>query len=318
VRLFLLEDIKKKIEKYDKKIMGIMITHPSTFGFFDDKVKDVIELVKSVGGIVYLDGANMNSWVGHKIPLELGFDIMHINLHKTFSIPHGGGGPGVGALGVSSKLKDYIPNDFKKYENSIGRVSSSINGNTVANLISLDYINRNINNFKNISSKAVENANYLKDRLKEDYDIPFTDDNGNVAHELILDLNNLLKNTVITEFDVCKRLIDYGIHPPTMSWPVAKCLMIEPTETETKENLDYLCDSLINIKKEIVEIKNNEFNNNNILKNAPHSIKDLFNWDYPYDKEKAFYPLGKDTKKFWTNCNRVNDTIGDKKLISKI
>lgn len=316
---FDIDDITEKIKKYDNKIMGIMITHPSTFGFFDEKVKDVIDLVKSVGGLVYLDGANMNSWVGHKVPLELGFDIMHINLHKTFSIPHGGGGPGVGALGVGIKLKNYIPNDFRKYENSIGRVSSSINGNTVANLISLDYINRNINNFKNISSKAVENANYLKDRLKDDYNIPFTDENNNVAHELILDLNNLLKNTGLTEFDVCKRLIDYGIHPPTMSWPVIRCLMIEPTETETIENLDYLCDSLINIKKEIDEIKNNKFDiNNNVLKNSPHSIKDLFNWDYPYEKEKAFYPLGKDTKKFWNNCNRINDTFGDKKLLSNM
>ena len=317
---FDLIDVEEKINKYGNKIMGIMITHPSTFGFFDNKVKDVIRLVKSVGGLIYLDGANMNSWVGHQVPKELGFNMMHINLHKTFTIPHGGGGPGVGVLGVCNKLKDYVPNDFKKYDNSIGRVSSSTNGNTLANLISLDYIKRNINNFKSISSKAIENANYLKNKLKDHFEIPYVDENNNVAHELILDFSNLLNNTGLTENDVSKRLIDYGIHPPTMSWPVHRCLMMEPTETESLENLDYLCESFINIKNEIDEIKNNKYDiNNNVLKNSPHSIKDLFNWDYPYDKNKAFFPLGtKNTRKFWNNCNRIDDIYGDKKLIKNM
>jgi len=315
-----MEDLKENIDIHKNKIMGLMITHPSTYGFFDDQIDEIIKAIKSIGGLIYLDGANMNSWVGKLKPNDVGFDMMHINLHKTFVVPHGGGGPGVGVLCVKGELYQYLPNDDKLYKNSIGRVSGSINGNTMANLISLDYIKNNINRFDEISSKAVFNANYIKNKLNSYYDITFTDKNGFVAHELIINLFGILNNTGLTENDISKRLIDYGIHPPTMSWPVNKCLMIEPTESESIDNLNYLCDALINIKTEINEIIEKKYDkNDNVLKNAPHTIRDLFDWNYPYEKEKAYYPLGRDkTKKFWGMCNKIDNTYGDKKLLSRL
>ena len=260
---FDIENLEKKIEKYKDKILGIMITHPSTYGFFDSSVECVIKKVKEVNGIIYLDGANMNSWVGQFKPIELSFDMMHINMHKTFAIPHGGGGPGVGVLAVNNEFKDYIPNDNKEYKKSIGNVSSNIFGNSSANLISLKYIEKNIQNFDQISQQAKDNANYLKKKLENEFQINYYDLNGEVAHELIIDLKDFC-NSEITENDFCKRMIDYGIHPPTMSWPVQKCIMIEPTETENKENLDYLVLTLISIKNEIIEY--NQKGGDNIFK----------------------------------------------------
>jgi len=319
---FDLKHLDNILEKYNKNILGIMITHPSTYGFFDNSIDYVIEKVKENGGFIYLDGANMNSWMGNLKPQELGFNIMHINMHKTLAIPHGGGGPGVGALCCDSILSSYIPNDNKIYPNSIGNVSSSIHGNSLANIVSLNYLsNIGINNLKDISTKANENAQYIKDKLVNDFHIPFKDDNNNVAHELIIDLIPLIKKTNITVNDIAKRFLDFGIHPPTMSWPLDSCLMIEPTETENKENLDYLCDTLLQIKKEIEYIKNNDdetTKNNNLLKNAPHTIKDLMNWNYSYSKEIAYYPLGDRTKKFWNLTNRINDHLGDKNFINSL
>ena len=309
---FDLESLKKGIEKNKNNVLGIMITHPSTYGFFDDTISKVIDLIKAENGLIYLDGANMNSWVGNLKPVDLGFDMMHINMHKTFAIPHGGGGPGVGVLGVNDKLKDYLPNDDLTYEKSIGNISSSIFGNSSANLISLKYIEKNLNNFKNISDKAVENSNYLKTKLEDHFKINYRNNKGEVAHELIIDLSDLCINN-ITENDFCKRMIDYGIHPPTMSWPVLKCIMIEPTETENKQNLDYLVETLISIKNEI--LKYSEFQDN-VVKNSPHSIKDLFEWNHTYDKDLAYYPLGEKTRKFWNTCNRVDDLYGDKLFYS--
>ena len=315
--------LDKILEKYKNQILGIMITHPSTYGFFDDSVDSVINKVKDNGGFIYLDGANMNAWIGDLKPEQLGFNIMHINMHKTLAIPHGGGGPGVGALCCDKILSSYIPNDNKIYKNSIGNVSSSIHGNTLANIISLNYLNKiGINNLKSISSKAVFNAQYIKNKLDNDFHIPFKDDENNVAHELIIDLAPLFKKTNLNVGDVAKRFLDFGIHPPTMSWPIENCLMIEPTETESIENLDYLCDTLLQIKKEILYVKenlnNDDIKNNNLLKNAPHTIQDLMDWDYKYTKQEAFYPLGKKTKKIWNLTNRINDYLGDKNLLNSI
>lgn len=315
--------LDKILEKYNNQILGIMITHPSTYGFFDDSVDNVINKVKDNGGFIYLDGANMNAWIGDLKPEQLGFNIMHINMHKTLAIPHGGGGPGVGALCCDKTLSSYIPNDNKIYKNSIGNVSSSIHGNTLANIISLNYLNKiGINNLKSISSKAVFNAQYIKNKLDNDFHIPFKDDENNVAHELIIDLAPLFKKTNLNVGDVAKRFLDFGIHPPTMSWPIENCLMIEPTETEIIENLDYLCDTLLQIKKEILYVKeslnNDDIKNNNLLKNAPHTIQDLMDWDYKYTKQEAFYPLGKKTKKIWNLTNRINDYLGDKNLLNSI
>ena len=311
------------LTKYDKQILCIMITHPSTYGFFDDSVSSVIDKVKKNGGLVYLDGANMNAWIGNLKPADLGFNIMHINMHKTLAIPHGGGGPGVGALCCDNILSSYIPNDNKIYTNSIGNVSSSINGNSLANIISLNYILKiGINNINTVSNKATQNAQYIKNKLENDFHIPYKDNNNNVAHELIIDFAPLIKKTNINVEDISKRFLDFGIHPPTMSWPIENCLMIEPTETECTENLDYLCETLLQIKKEILYIKenyaNNDLLNNNLLKNAPHTIQDLMNWDYNYTKNEAFYPLGKKTKKFWNLTNRVNNYIGDRNILNSV
>ena len=305
---FNIKDLDSKIDKHGKKILGIMITHPSTYGFFDESVKKVIKKIKEIGGIIYLDGANMNSWVGKLKPVDLGFDMMHINMHKTFAIPHGGGGPGVGVLAVDEKFKEYLPNDNKRYKKSIGNISCNIFGNSSANLISLKYIEKNVNHFDKISEKAVYNANYLKSKLNKHFKINYYDGQGKVAHELIIDLSEFYEYG-ITENDFCKRMIDYGIHPPTMSWPVSKCIMIEPTETESIDNLDYLINTLISIKKEILSLNLGE---DNVIKNSPHSIEDLFNWEYSYSKKDAFFPLGKETKKFWYTSNRVDDLYGDK------
>ena len=306
---FDIDNLRETIDKYNSNILGAMITHPSTYGFFDDTVNHVIESVKDIGGLLYLDGANMNSWVGDLKPNDIGFDMMHINMHKTFAIPHGGGGPGVGVLAVNDQLHDYLPNDNITYKHSIGSISSSIFGNSNANLISLKYIEKFIDEFKEISKKAVHNANYIKSKLEKEFVINYRNKNNDVAHELIIDLAPLCING-ITENDFCKRLIDYGIHPPTMSWPVAKCIMIEPTETENIDNLNYLINALISIKHEIKSSKDSE--SDNVVKNAPHSIEDLFDWNYSYSKEEAFFPLGRNTKKFWKATNRVDDLYGDK------
>ena len=306
---FDINNLRESIDKHKNKILGAMITHPSTYGFFDDSINDVISNVKDAGGMIYLDGANMNSWVGNLRPNDNGFDMMHINMHKTFAIPHGGGGPGVGVLAVNSALENYLPKDNISYTHSIGNVSSNIFGNSSANLISLKYIEKNINNFNDISNKAVENANYLKTKLDQHFTINYKNMKGDVAHELILDLSELCVNG-ISENDFCKRMIDYGIHPPTMSWPVPKCIMIEPTETENLENLNYLIDTLISIKQEVLSCDTD--GEDNIIKNAPHSIDDLFDWKYSYDKNKAYFPLGKRTKKFWKTSNRIDDLYGDK------
>ena len=307
---FDINDVLEKINIYGNQILGIMMTYPSTYGFYDETYKDVIQMVKSVNGIVYLDGANMNAWVGNLKPYDLGFDIMHINLHKTFNIPHGGGGPGGGCI-ATTHLYHLLPNINKNMF-----VSSSIYGNTCANLISESYINENQYNFKRISDLAVKNANYIKEQLQEHYSIKYLDNKGNVAHEVIIDFNMLLKVSKLNIMDITKRIIDYGIHPPTVSFPVPNCLMIEPTETENKENLDYFINVMKQIKYEILEIVHEKYDvNNNVFKNAPHTIEDLMNWNYTYSIEKGFMPLGKETKKFYYAINRIDEVYGDKKLI---
>lgn len=307
-----LNDLKEKIKNYGDKILGMMVTFPSTYGFYDDTIIKAIHYVKKVNGIIYLDGANMNSWVGKLKPYELGFDIMHINLHKTFNIPHGGGGPGGGCISTT-KLYNLLPkkDSFK--------VSCSTYGNTCANLISESYINENKNNFKRISEEAVKNANYLKNKLYNDYNIKYVNKNNKVAHEVIIDMKILLKISGLSINDIVKRIIDYGIHPPTVSFPVSNCLMIEPTETESKENLDYLILVMKEIKNEIIEIAELKYDSkNNVFTNAPHSIDDLINWDLPYSIKKGFLPLGKNTKKNYFNINRVDEVYGDKVLINQI
>lgn len=294
-----LTHLSQLIEKNKNDIAGIMMTYPSTYGFFDDNTQNAIDMVKNISGYVYLDGANMNAWVGQLKPTDMKFDIMHINLHKTFAIPHGGGGPGVGCLLWNSKSR------LKPLE----RVSSSGYGNGIANLISNKYIEKNKPNFGQLSKKAVENANYIVRKLEKHFSIPYRNKNNHVAHELIINLKKEIADTNVTEVDIAKRLIDYSLHAPTMSWPVAQCLMIEPTETENNQNLDYLCDALIQIKYEM-------YNSPELLKNAPYTLDVVIEKSLP---KYYYYPLGKRTKerKYWGHCGRIDDLHGDKTLISK-
>lgn len=294
-----LDHLYKLIEANKDDIVGIMMTYPSTYGFFDGNTQKAIDMVKSINGYVYLDGANMNAWVGQLKPTDMKFDIMHINLHKTFAIPHGGGGPGVGCLlwNTKSTLQ------------ALERVSSSGYGNGIANLISNNYIAKNKTNFDKISKKAVDNANYIVKRLEDHFSIPYRNKNNQVAHELIINLKKEIADTGVTEVDIAKRLIDYSLHAPTMSWPVAQCLMIEPTETENIENLDYLCDALIQIKHEM-------YNSPDILKKAPYTLDTVIEKSLP---KHYYYPLGEKTqlRKYWGHCGRIDDLHGDRTLMSK-
>jgi len=270
-------EVEKLVLNYKNEIAGIMITFPNTLGFFDENVIDALKLIHEIGGINYMDGANMNALVGILDINKLGFDICHLNLHKTFAVPHGGGGPGAGPILCNDKLKKFLPNE-NKY-----RFSSSLYGNSIANLMSYLYLSDlSFKKIKQNSYLAIKNANYLKELLKNEFSI-LTDKDGNVSHELIIK-TNFLQKIDINEIDFCKRLIDYGIHPPTVNWPIPRCLMIEPTETETKENLDYLAQTLINIKNEIL---NNSYN----LKLSPTNPK---------------YSL------------RINEVESDKNLMNKI
>lgn len=291
--------LSQLIETNKDDIVGIMMTYPSTYGFFDDNTQQAIDMVKNINGYVYLDGANMNAWVGQLKPVDMKFDIMHINLHKTFAIPHGGGGPGVGCLLWNSKSS----------LQALERVSSSGYGNGIANLISNKYIAKNKSNFDKISKKAVDNANYIVKRLEDHFNIPYRNRDNQVAHELIINLKKEIADTGVTEVDIAKRLIDYSLHAPTMSWPVSQCLMIEPTETENIENLDYLCDALIQIKHEM-------YNSPDLLKKAPYSLDTVIEKSLP---KHYYYPLGERTKlrKYWGHCGRIDDLHGDKTVMSK-
>lgn len=309
------------IENMDKKtIAGSMITYPNTYGIFDHITKEVNFKIKEMGGFTYMDGANMNAWIGRLHPKDIGFDIMHINMHKTLAIPHGGGGPGMGALCCNEELDPYLPNAFthrSKY--SIGQLSNTVYGNSLAGFVSLHYMKNiagsdecfNPISFSKISSKTVENANYVVTRIDQAYSIPFRDRWGKVAHEFIINCDTF-KKYGITSNHIAKRLIDYSLHPPTMNWPLPNSLMIEVTETENQYRMEYLIDSLLQIKEEIV-------NNPSILKNAPHSFTELLhdNWKFPYTKLEAFYPLGERTKvkKFIPMISDINEAESDRKLL---
>ena len=311
------KDLKEKLKTYGEKLSCMMITYPSTYGIFEENIHEVCDWIHEAGGLIYLDGANMNALLGLAKPAHIGFDVGHFNLHKTFCIPHGGGGPGSGPIGVNEKLKDFLPSsDFLKPSSSkqIGAVSSSALGSAGILLIPWIYIQlTGYEGLKLSGQMAIANANYIKERLKSHYRILFTGQNDRVAHECIIDCRKF-KNTVgLTIDDIAKRLIDYGFHAPTMSWPVVGTLMIEPTESETKEELDRFCEALISIRKEIEQIENKTLDKS-LLKNAPHTIADLMNpsWDFKYTKEQACFPLPWiKNRKFWPSVSRVEQAYGD-------
>ena len=318
------DDLVKKTEEHKDDLSCLMVTYPSTHGVFESNIKDVCALIHANGGQVYMDGANLNAQVGLTSPALIGADVNHINLHKTFAIPHGGGGPGMGPICVAAHLAPYLPGNpivNTGGDKSIHAISSAPFGSASILLISYGYIRMlGAQGVTDATKYAIFNANYMKARLEEHYDVLYVGkEHGRVAHELILDFR-AFKHTVGVEVeDVAKRLMDYGFHAPTVSFPVAGTLMIEPTESEDKAEIDRFCDALIAIRGEIRAIENKEIDTaNNPLKNAPHTMNMVINgnWDKPYSREQAVFPLPYvSAKKFWPSVGRVNNSHGDRNLI---
>ncbi|MBP9740984.1 MAG: aminomethyl-transferring glycine dehydrogenase, partial [Chitinophagaceae bacterium] len=313
-----MEDLKTKAEQYKDTLGGLMVTYPSTYGLFDEDIKEICELIHALGGQVYMDGANMNAQVGLTSPANIGADVCHLNLHKTFAIPHGGGGPGMGPICVKSHLANYLPGHIAL--GNTGAVSAAQYGSASILLISYAYIKMLGNDgIKMATEYAILNANYMMARLKTYYPILFTGKNGTCAHEFIIDLRPFKQTAGIEAEDVAKRLIDYGFHAPTMSFPVAGTIMIEPTESEDKAELDRFCDAMISIREEIAAIENGTANKvDNPLKNAPHTQAVICadEWNHSYSRKEAAFPLYYVTQnKFWPSVARVNNTHGDRNLI---
>ena len=308
-------DLKSKCEKYSEELGAIMVTYPSTFGVFEPGIREACDLVHAHGGQVYMDGANMNAQIGLCSPGEIGADVCHLNLHKTFCIPHGGGGPGVGPICVASHLAAFLPGHpliKTGGDKAVAPVSGAPWGSASILPISWSYIKMMGGKGLTYATKVtLLNANYLLSRLRPHYPIVYTNPAGRCAHEFILDIRNFKESAGIEAIDVAKRLQDYGFHAPTMSWPVANTLMIEPTESESKEELDRFCDALISIRQEIHAVERGEQPRDaNVLKMAPHSMKDLLvgSWDRSYSREVAAYPLPwLKLKKFWPSVTRLDD-----------
>ena len=316
-------DLKTKAEQYKDKLACLMVTYPSTHGVFETAIKEICQTIHDNGGLVYMDGANMNAQVGLTSPGLIGADVCHLNLHKTFAIPHGGGGPGVGPICVNDKLKPFLPKHAIVSgvggENGIHAVSAAPWGSASILLISYAYI-RMLGGIgcRQATEYAILNANYIKARLEGAYDVLYTGEKGRAAHELIIDLRGFKKNGVAAE-DVAKRLMDYGFHAPTLSFPVAGTIMIEPTESEDKGELDRFCDALLQIRKEIEEVANgNADDHDNVLLNAPHTLAQITSndWNKSYSREKAAFPLEwVRNNKFWATVGRVDGAFGDKNLV---
>lgn len=317
------EDLRAKAEKHSNELACLMVTYPSTHGVFETAIKEITDIVHEHGGQVYMDGANMNAQVGLTNPGMIGADVCHLNLHKTFCIPHGGGGPGMGPICVAEHLTPYLPNHgvvkFSEHKGS-GAVSAAPYGSASILLISYAYIKMmGVNGLTDATKYAILNANYIKSRLEGEYEVLYTGENGNCAHEMILDTREFKKSAGVEAEDIAKRMIDYGYHAPTLSFPVAGTLMIEPTESESKEEIDRFCDTLLSIRQEIRAIENDEISQeNNMLKNAPHTNQEVAadNWSHEYGREQAAYPLSwVHERKFWPTVARVNSTYGDRNLI---
>ena len=318
-----LDDFKSKIEQYSSSLSAAMITYPSTHGVFEEKIKEICDIVHHNGGQVYLDGANMNAMVGLCKPADIGADVCHLNLHKTFCIPHGGGGPGMGPIGVALHLADFLPsNPMENYksESKTGPVSATHWGSGSILPISWAYIvMMGSKGLKYATEIAILNANYMAKKLSKDYTVLYKGKLGLVAHECILDTRNLLTDANLVIDDIAKRLMDYGFHAPTMSWPVANTLMIEPTESESKAEIDRFCDSMSSIKNEIDKIITGDFSKeDNPLRGSPHTSLELTSdkWNHKYSREEAAYPKSwLRENKFWPSVGRVDNTHGDRNLI---
>ena len=312
------DDLREKAIKHKDNLAALMVTYPSTHGVFESAIKEITQIIHNNGGQVYMDGANMNAQVGLTNPGVIGADVCHLNLHKTFAIPHGGGGPGVGPICVAEQLKPFLPgNPVIKTggENAIGAISSAPWGSSLVCLISYGYITMlGSKGLQKATEYAILNANYVKERLNEHYKTLYSGERGRAAHEMILDCRPFKENG-IEVVDIAKRLIDYGFHAPTVSFPVAGTMMIEPTESESKAELDRFCDALISIRQEIEDLDSEE---DNVLKNAPHTITMLTSdeWKFSYTREKAAYPLNYVSEnKFWPSVRRVDEAFGDRNLM---
>ena len=323
-----IEDLKAKASQYAKELSGIMITYPSTYGVYEETVKDITEIVHSHGGQVYMDGANMNAQVGLTAPGLIGADVCHLNLHKTFAIPHGGGGPGMGPICVRTHLAPFLPGHHTlngQPSTGSGRknyhaVSAAAFGSASILLISYGYIRLlGAEGVKRSTEFAILNANYMRARLQNDYEILYLGTHGTCAHEFIVDLRPFKKSAEIEAEDVAKRLMDYGFHAPTLSFPVPGTIMIEPTESEDKSELDRFCDALLGIREEIRSIEEGKMDKkDNPMKNAPHTqfVICANEWKHAYQRELAAYPLDYvKQNKFWPSIGRVNNTYGDRNLI---
>ncbi len=313
------DDLRDKALKYKDNLAALMVTYPSTHGVYESAIKEITKIIHDNGGQVYMDGANMNAQVGLTNPGAIGADVCHLNLHKTFAIPHGGGGPGVGPICVAEQLVPFLPGNPiipTGGDNAITAISAAPWGSALACLISYGYITMlGAGGLKEATQYAILNANYIKERLDGQYSVLYVGERGRAAHEMIIDCRPFKANGIEVT-DIAKRLMDYGFHAPTVSFPVAGTIMIEPTESESKAELDRFCDALLSIRQEIAEA--NVDNPNNVMKNAPHTLAMLTSdkWDFPYSREQAAYPLSYIAEnKFWPSVRRVDDAYGDRNLI---
>ncbi|MBN4066443.1 aminotransferase class V-fold PLP-dependent enzyme, partial [Ahrensia sp. AH-315-G08] len=313
-----LDDLKTKLEKYGAQLAALMITYPSTHGVFEMGIKEICELVHQNGGQVYLDGANLNAMVGLVRLREFGADVCHMNLHKTFCIPHGGGGPGVGPIGVAEHLVVHLPGHVN--HDSDGAVAAAPDGSAAILPISWMYVRMlGGNGLRCASEIAILNANYIAEKLKKSFPILYTGTSGRVAHECIVDVRVLAKSADVTVDDVAKRLIDYGFHAPTMSWPVSGTLMVEPTESEPLAEIDRFIEAMLAIAREAEQVATGKWpRDDNPLHNAPHTALELMadEWLHPYSRQVAGIPVGVDAaSKYWVPVSRVDNVYGDRNLI---
>jgi glycine dehydrogenase len=315
------EALRAKAIEHQGDLSCFMVTYPSTHGVFESSITEMCEIIHQYGGLVYMDGANMNAQVGLTNPSRIGADVCHLNLHKTFAIPHGGGGPGVGPIALAKHLVEYLPAHPVMNNGHIGihAVSSAPWGSASVLPITYGYIKMLGADGLTLASKiAILNANYIASRLKGNYGVVYTGEKGRVGHELILEARHLKNSSGITEADIAKRLMDYGFHAPTLSFPVHGTLMIEPTESESKQELDRFINAMNSIYEEIKEVESGKAGKeDNVLKNAPHTAEVLTanEWTHPYSREKAAYPLiWLRDNKFWVPVSRVDDAYGDRNL----
>ncbi|MCJ7466165.1 MAG: aminotransferase class V-fold PLP-dependent enzyme, partial [Maribacter sp.] len=314
-----LADLEEKAILHSQNLAALMITYPSTHGVFESSIRQITKLIHDHGGQVYMDGANMNAQVGLTNPATIGADVCHLNLHKTFAIPHGGGGPGVGPICVAEQLVPFLPGNpviATGGKNAITAISAAPWGSSLACLISYGYVKMlGEKGLRDATMVAILNANYIKERLSGKFDVLYTGEKGRAAHEMIIDCRPF-KQQGIEVTDIAKRLMDYGFHAPTVSFPVAGTLMIEPTESESLAELNRFCDAMLSIRSEIDGTSIDE--PNNILKNSPHTLQMLTSdtWDFPYSRQQAAFPLPfVSENKFWPSVRRADDAYGDRNLI---